>query len=82
MSVLFLCKLIRLNIWVAKLKRRLCYVFVLYIFRRKRYEDNLRFTRLNNFGNDSKKKIRNLQGSFMAVYFATNFVSFFRLIVI
>ena len=29
MSVLFLCELIRLNIWVAKFKRRLFYIFVL-----------------------------------------------------
>ena len=32
-----------------------CATFLGFIFRRERYEDNLRFTRLNNFANDSKK---------------------------
>ena len=54
MSVLFLCKLLSLNISVAKLKRRLFYIFVLTLT--QTYEENLCFTRLNNFANDSKKK--------------------------
>ena len=33
MSLLFLCKLISLNIWVVKFKRRLFYVFVLTLTR-------------------------------------------------
>ena len=53
MSVWFLCKLISLNIWVAKLKRRLFYIFVLTLT--QTYEENLCFTRLNNFANNSKK---------------------------
>ena len=53
MSVLFLCKLLSFNIWVAKLKRRLFYIFVLTLT--QTYEENLCFTRLNNFANDSKK---------------------------
>ena len=54
MSVLFLCKLISLNIWVAKLKRRLFYIFVLTVTRT--YEENLCLTRLNNFANELAKK--------------------------
>ena len=50
---------------------------------RECYEENyLSFTCLNNFANDSKNKNRNLQGSFLAVYLSTHFVSFFRLILI
>ena len=53
MSVLYLCKLLSLNIWVAKLKRRLFYIFLLTLT--QTYEGNLCFTRLNNFANNSKK---------------------------
>ena len=51
--MLFLCKLISLTIWVAKLKRRLFYIFELTLTRT--YEENLCFTRLNNFAKEGKK---------------------------
>ena len=53
MSVLFLGKLVSLNIRVAKFKHRLFYVFVLTPI--QHYEENLSFTHVNNFANDSKK---------------------------
>ena len=54
MSVLFLGKLVSLNIRVAKFKHRLFHVFVLTPT--QHYEENLSFTNVNNFANDSKKK--------------------------
>ena len=50
MSVLFSCKLVSLNIWVANRSTFLC------VLGRKHYEENFTFTRLNNLENDSKKK--------------------------
>ena len=53
MSVLFLCKLISLNIWLQSLNvdcsRFLCLLW------HEGCEENLSFTCLNNFANDSKK---------------------------
>ena len=53
MSVLFSCKLVSLNIWVANRSTFLC------VLGRKHYEENFTFTRLNNLENDSKKKWKN-----------------------
>ena len=47
----------------------------LCLLRHERYEENVSFTRLNNFANGSKKNR-------LAVYISTDFVSFFRLTII
>ena len=54
MSVLFSCKLISLNIWVAKFKASIVLCFCVFV-RCEHYEENFTFTHLNNLINDSKK---------------------------
>ena len=76
MSVLFLCKLLSLNISVAKLKRRLFYIFVLTLT--QTYEENLCFTRLNNFANDSKKKKQKLTRILSGSLFFYTFFQFLQ----
>ena len=66
MSLLFLCKLVNLNILNCKVWN-VNFSTILLLLWCKRFEENLSFTHINNFANDSKKS-RNLQGSFLVVY--------------
>ena len=55
----------------------------LCLLRHEHSEDNLRFTRLNNFANDSKKIPETYKVPFWQfIFLHINFVSFFRLIII
>ena len=80
MSVMFLCKLISLNIWVTKFKRQLFYVFVLTLTHMLWGE--LKFHPLKQLCKQQQKNPRNLQGSLVAVYFSSHFDSFFRFSII
>ena len=66
MSLLFLCKLVNLNILNCKVWN-VNFSTILLLLWCKRFEENLSFTHIKNFANDSKKS-RNLQGSFLVVY--------------
>ena len=76
MSVLFLGKLVSLNIRVAKFKHRLFHVFVLTPT--QHYEENLSFTNVNNFANDSKKKNQKLTRFLSGWLFIYTFCQFLQ----
>ena len=76
MSVLFLGKLVSLNIRIAKFKHRLFYVFVLTPT--QHYEKNLSFTHVNNFANDSKKKKNKLTRFLSGCLFTYTFCQFLQ----